>query len=533
MTDTITESFCERCGTRYSFEQTARQRRGGIGRVRVLTRGLKNYVVNDGLPMTEAMAAARDEEDRAGTTRQLDAFHKTFNFCMTCRQYTCPNCWNEKAGECLTCAPDLTREVLPAPFPDLPVSGPAESGNGHAAAEALAWPRVDLDRDAAAPDAGAAAFAAADAAPETEPVLEQADVLARLDLFVATPSAPPAEELTAEELAEIETALAAPHSVADPDAPVVAEAAAALTTGDPEAIADATIDTAPLEAVALAAAAASADVAVEAGAAVEPEAGAAVEAEAAVEDEAEAAVEPPLDAVVDQAAVLESPAIVADPAADATSPDAAASPDRLDAARGQTRSLLGRFRPARAPEFAPGVPPAATATEIAAVAAATPAVAPAPKPEATAAETGPAPAEAPEPGAAQAPEPVGAIPGQPAAVPADTIQQPTWRVVAPDAAPAPAGPNAMPAWPDAPAWPTNPTSPGPAATPGPAAAPWASRLATARPEPTGVWAASSQEVLGAPVGAPQGAPPVQACVSCGLSLSANARFCRRCGTRQT
>jgi len=25
---------------------------------------------------------------------------------------------------------------------------------------------------------------------------------------------------------------------------------------------------------------------------------------------------------------------------------------------------------------------------------------------------------------------------------------------------------------------------------------------------------------------------VRACISCGLSLSANARFCRRCGTRQ-
>jgi ribosomal protein L40E len=27
-------------------------------------------------------------------------------------------------------------------------------------------------------------------------------------------------------------------------------------------------------------------------------------------------------------------------------------------------------------------------------------------------------------------------------------------------------------------------------------------------------------------------PTAQPCVSCGLSLSANARFCRRCGTRQ-
>ena len=51
-----------------------------------------------------------------------------------------------------------------------------------------------------------------------------------------------------------------------------------------------------------------------------------------------------------------------------------------------------------------------------------------------------------------------------------------------------------------------------------------------------LWAASAQEVLG---GGPRPAIPTaaapatpQPCVSCGLSLSANARFCRRCGTRQ-
>jgi 8-oxo-dGTP diphosphatase len=59
MTETITESFCERCGTRYSLEPVTARRRAGIGRVRVLTRGLRNYVVNDGMPMSEAMAAAR------------------------------------------------------------------------------------------------------------------------------------------------------------------------------------------------------------------------------------------------------------------------------------------------------------------------------------------------------------------------------------------------------------------------------------------------------------------------------------------
>ena len=47
----------------------------------------------------------------------------------------------------------------------------------------------------------------------------------------------------------------------------------------------------------------------------------------------------------------------------------------------------------------------------------------------------------------------------------------------------------------------------------------------------------AREVTGAPAGpvatatAPR-ATGVQPCISCGLSLSANARFCRRCGTRQ-
>ena len=41
------------------------------------------------------------------------------------------------------------------------------------------------------------------------------------------------------------------------------------------------------------------------------------------------------------------------------------------------------------------------------------------------------------------------------------------------------------------------------------------------------WEASAREVAGA-----AGQVGVQSCGQCGLSLSANARFCRRCGTRQ-
>jgi zinc ribbon protein len=48
-----------------------------------------------------------------------------------------------------------------------------------------------------------------------------------------------------------------------------------------------------------------------------------------------------------------------------------------------------------------------------------------------------------------------------------------------------------------------------------------------------MWAASAREVLARPAAGPV-APvaSVQPCSSCGLSLSATARFCRRCGTPQ-
>ncbi len=111
MPETLTESFCERCGSRYTFESAApKQRMRGM---RVLSRGVKTFVLDDKTSFDEAMASARMDTDRESTNAQLDAFHKTFNFCMECRQYTCPNCWNEVEGRCLGCAPMLT-DVGPA-----------------------------------------------------------------------------------------------------------------------------------------------------------------------------------------------------------------------------------------------------------------------------------------------------------------------------------------------------------------------------------------------------------------------------------
>jgi len=96
MAEILTESFCERCGTRYTFESGAPKAR--LKGLKVMSRGFRNFVLSDDTSMDEAMAAARNETDREQTSHQLDAFHKTFNFCMSCRQYTCGNCWNETEG---------------------------------------------------------------------------------------------------------------------------------------------------------------------------------------------------------------------------------------------------------------------------------------------------------------------------------------------------------------------------------------------------------------------------------------------------
>ncbi|MGE5198373.1 MAG: zinc ribbon domain-containing protein, partial [Rhodospirillaceae bacterium] len=132
----------------------------------------------------------------------------------------------------------------------------------------------------------------------------------------------------------------------------------------------------------------------------------------------------------------------------------------------------------------------------------------------------------------------------------DNITQPAWPATPqtlPDGAPAPLpepGPVASP-WltvaPDdgaAPQWPANPQW-GRTASGREVPSTLAGRPLLPRDDAAALWAASAREVLsGGPAssGPAAGAAPVSAtpqpCVSCGLSLSANARFCRRCGTRQ-
>src|SRR6476469_10809354 len=238
MTEILTESFCERCGTRYTFE-SARPKMLLKG-VKVMTRGLKNFVLSDDTSMDEAMAAARSDTERESTNAQLDAFHKTFNFCMECRQYTCPNCWNEAEGRCLGCAPMLvdvgpaaaitaspfhTQVAAPQSAPSNGTAGTNGTGAYGAATNGHALVEPDAEFDPLARLAfltAAAPVAEPEPAVEPEPVAEVA--AAEPEVVTAEPEVVAAEpEVIAEpELVAESDVLAAPEVVAA-EATVIAE----------------------------------------------------------------------------------------------------------------------------------------------------------------------------------------------------------------------------------------------------------------------------------------------------------------------
>jgi hypothetical protein len=531
MPETLTESFCERCGSRYTFESAApKQRMRGM---RVLSRGVKNFVLDDKTSFDEAMAVARMDTDRESTNAQLDAFHKTFNFCMECRQYTCPNCWNEVEGRCLGCAPmlvDVGPATAPSPFRAplaTPLSAPtngAAATNGHALVE----PEAEFDPLARL------AFLTAAAPPTTEP-----EVVADAAPVVDAPS----------EVAPVEPALE-PGLVADAEAePVVSASAAPFVAALVEP--DLVIAQEPLlePEPELVAEPASEPVAEPAPEPVEP-----VAAAAASEVEAAAQVSP-APRVELEPEQFATKIVVTDPADPTT--------DRAAAAAARTSIMFTAMRPGQSLDEAIAAydqatvepePAAAAAAEPEPVAAAEPEPVAAPEPEPVAAiEPDPEPVVAAEPEPVVAAEPVTVVAAEPAApepvavapapavappapvaveppvveapglaaaaiaasaAPADVVAQPTWSVMAPD----PDQPS-----PTSPEWPNQQPAPG---------LPFLGRPAVPTGGVDALWAASSQQV-----GAPSPATPgpvggVQECVSCGLSLSATARFCRRCGSAQ-
>ncbi|MGH2382818.1 MAG: hypothetical protein ACRDG7_16575 [Candidatus Limnocylindria bacterium] len=191
MADTLTESFCERCGTRYEFQAPTRlnplrKTRGFIG-------GLRNYLTSQD-DLSDAMGdAMRSEEDNLASA-QLEAFHESFNFCIDCRQYTCINCWNDDAGRCRSCAPipgtDDLAERLAASAVTAPNAMDAAPVVAEGAARGLpgleAWPMSDLPADAP--------FAATNHEPEAQPEVEPIPLEAEAE---PEPEAEPGPELIA------------------------------------------------------------------------------------------------------------------------------------------------------------------------------------------------------------------------------------------------------------------------------------------------------------------------------------------------
>jgi hypothetical protein len=551
MPEILTESFCERCGTRYTFESAAPTKTKKLGRFKTLSKGLKNYVLSDDTSMDEAMAAARSDEERELTAQQLDAFHATFNFCMTCRQYTCGNCWNEVEGRCLTCAPHLGHDILSAPFPtfatdfraanpfttpapevlpepervdeawptaDLPVAASADDSNGHHDVEEIGLEEIDLASRLGQVGFGVptgdptwrtekpeAAPAAAEWTPAVEPIAEQEVIAAEAAAAPIAQEAAVADELVADEPVVAELAADQPVAVDTVVEPITAETAA-----DQPAVA-APPTPLPTDIDGRAAAAAARTAALlgrfRPGQSLDAEL-AAYEASHAAPDEIEAEAEP---AAAQLVAEPESVAAAPEPVFAEPEP-VAAEPEPIAAEAG--------------PVFAEPEPVAPEPV------AAKPA--PVPEPEPVFAEPEPV---APEPVAAE-PEPVAAEAQQIAPEPQsrkDRVEQPTWRIVAPDvpaptttgptqvdpglaaAASATPGPGAEPSWPTTPQWPS--------------AAPASLLIEKLADRSTAaLWAASARDVVSPPAGAVS--TGVQPCSNCGLSLSATARFCRRCGSRQ-
>jgi hypothetical protein len=532
MPEILTESFCERCGTRYTFESAAPRKARRLGQIKTLSKGMKNWVMSDDTSLDEAMAAARNDDDRELTSQQLDAFHATFNFCMTCRQYTCGNCWNAAEGRCLTCAPHLGHEILPAPFPDQVAFEPVRI-------EAEAWPEVDLTAPGVAAGANGhgngfhpdeldawASTGATDVenVPDFDPAARLAFLSGETPLPVVEPEEAPATEATTAEWPA--SWLAAPEAATSKPLSIAAEPVAAdSVVGEPDAVQPDT----------------------DAATGVTETAGEASRVEIAD-------VVPPT-VEVDAAAVVEPPA----------TPDGWAGVGAM-----RTTDLLRRFRPGQnidaelaayeaelAAEPEPAVESASQTDEPVAempliaepvaepVAMAEPLapepepVAAAPEPESVAAEV--APVDVPDAAPVIEPTPIWPIPApEPmAAEPPreDRIEQPTWQIFAPEATP-PVGrplegavPPVAPVQPPFaaaadPQWPVQPDL-----AESPAMVLLANRARGSQSD--GLWAASAREVL-----APASVPAVgvtagvQPCSSCGLSLSATARFCRRCGTRQ-
>ena len=176
MPEALTESFCERCGTRYEF--AAPSQLNTIRKTRGLISGLKNYIMSQDA-LGDAVGDAMRSEEASLASKQLEAFHESFNFCIDCRQYTCVNCWNDSSGRCRSCKPIPGTDDLLERFEATFHAGHADLAESTMAAMSddeiqrrlgvEAWPSSDLPE----PAIEEPLLVAEATEPEPEPVFEE------------------------------------------------------------------------------------------------------------------------------------------------------------------------------------------------------------------------------------------------------------------------------------------------------------------------------------------------------------------------
>lgn len=205
MTEILTESFCERCGTRYDFGapeplSTKRKTRG-------LVSGLRQFIMSQD-SLSDSIGDAMRAEEEAIAAAQIDAFQEAFNFCLDCRRYTCVSCWNDDAGRCRSCMPLAGVDDI-AGFDERLVHAPhtaaLEDSVTASDADVLTFPAAERVASEAWPSVDSIApVAATNGAPsEAEPI--------------AAHAAEPAPEPAPEPIAAVEVE---PEPPVTPEAPV-------------------------------------------------------------------------------------------------------------------------------------------------------------------------------------------------------------------------------------------------------------------------------------------------------------------------
>ena len=221
MTQALSESFCERCGTRYQLE-SHRAKSGALAGVRVLGKGLRKLALTRASSLDEALETARHDDERAANSRALEEFHGTFHFCLSCRQYTCVTCWNPAAGVCLACAPATesdTAEDIEAPRTAMTSeqARPEQEAASRPAHDQIAIPRQVDEWGRPISGAVAAAPSAPEAVAAPNPAAAEAASIGPIEM-----AARPAEPLT-----KLATGRAtdAPPAQFDDDAPIASHMA--------------------------------------------------------------------------------------------------------------------------------------------------------------------------------------------------------------------------------------------------------------------------------------------------------------------